>query len=153
MNSRDFVIESNRIEGITREPTGAELDEFERFIDLPDVSIDDLTRFVRTYQPGAKLRDTPGLDVRVGNHVPPRGGTYIVIELGRIIDLANKTMAPEVAHKIHIRYESLHPFTDGNGRSGRMLWAWMMGSSMALSLGFLHRFYYQTLDAGQEESN
>lgn len=43
--------------------------------------------------------------------------------------------------------------TDGNGRSGRALWAWMMlcrggsyGRAKVIELGFLHTFYYQTLE-------
>ncbi len=53
----------------------------------------------------------------------------------------------------HVAYENLHPFTDGNGRSGRALWLWQMmhGTmrqvNMARDLGFLHTFYYQTLNA------
>jgi hypothetical protein len=45
----------------------------------------------------------------------------------------------------HVRYETLHPFTDGNGRTGRALWYWMMVGSSRADLGFLHAFYYQTL--------
>lgn len=42
-------------------------------------------------------------------------------------------------------YETLHPFTDGNGRSGRALWLWAMGGIHRAPLGFLHHFYYQAL--------
>jgi len=46
------------------------------------------------------------------------------------------------AFEVHLDYEHLHPFTDGNGRSARMLWAWQMRE---FPLGFLHTFYYQAL--------
>ena len=52
------------------------------------------------------------------------------------------------AYVLHCRYESLHPFTDGNGRSGRALWLWMMGGIEEAPLGFLHTWYYQSLEAG-----
>ncbi len=133
-----FVIESNRIEGITRDPTPAELTEFSRFMALSKITVEELQRFVSIYQPGAILRDLPGLNVQVGNHLPPRGGPMIRAQLMALL-MASESLG---AYKTHIQYETIHPFTDGNGRSGRMLWAWQTRN---LSLGFLHHFYYQTL--------
>lgn len=141
MDKVDFIRESNRIEGIYRDPTDAEIDEFDRFINLDKVCVHDLERFVSVNQMNAVLRRQPELNVRVGNHVAPSGGPQIE---GMLTDLLRDIEAGLDPWDAHVRYETLHPFSDGNGRSGRMLWAWQVGP-LKLGLGFLHAFYYQTL--------
>lgn len=143
MNLAEFVRESNRIEGILRDPTQAEISALDAFLEIPEVSVGDLCAFVEINQPGAVLRDRVGLDVRVGRHFPPRGGPHIRDELQNVLDAA----LTEHPFKVHVAYERLHPFTDGNGRSGRALWAWGMHRSgvYVSERLFLHEFYYQTL--------
>lgn len=141
---QDFVRESNRIEGILRDPTDAEMTEFQRFVALDKVTIADLVTFVSIYQPRfpkAVLRDTPDVPgVRVGNHIAPPSGPDIRALLEHLVRCANDRSMN--AWEVHTAYEQLHPFTDGNGRSGRILWRWQMGRA---PIGFLHQFYYQTL--------
>ena len=47
--------------------------------------------------------------------------------------------------RAHLEYETLHPFMDGNGRSGRTIWLWMRQGNQLPPLSFLQAFYYQTL--------
>ncbi len=144
----DFVRESNRIEGINRDPSGMEISSSVAFLARPEIEIAHISRMVSAFQPDAVLRDRPGLNVRVGDHIAPPGGQEVACALLEIVGAANCRSPSDVAaYDVHLGYETLHPYTDGNGRSGRMLWLWMMGGINRAPLGFLHHFYYQTLSA------
>ena len=150
----EFVRESNRIEGIRCEVTNEEFAVHEAFLNLSYVRVSDMERFVCVVQPGAKLREYAGMNVYVGNHIPPAGGPDIRGRLENLIEIYTGDSVARLlpiierskrAFNAHCSYEMLHPFTDGNGRSGRALWLRMMGGIQAVPLGFLHTFYYQTL--------
>ena len=64
-----------------------------------------------------------------------------------ILDLQHLLESSAAPYEAHKWFEALHPFTDGNGRTGRIYWLWQM-QKMGLSteLGFLHTYYYQSLE-------
>lgn len=69
------------------------------------------------------------ISVRVGHHVPPR--PEMVSGLMReLLDWWNKRSAewsPVITSAVlHYQFEEIHPFADGNGRTGRMLALWEM---------------------------
>lgn len=140
-----FVRENNRIEGILREPTKDEIAVHNALLSKAELVVNDVEDFVAIVAPGHKLRRHHGLDVHVGSHIAPPGGLDILVKLTEI--LASTQI--DDPYDIHQRYEYLHPFTDGNGRSGRAIWLWMMNKrgkrDSALALGFLHSWYYDTL--------
>jgi hypothetical protein len=138
------VAESLRIEGIDRPPTDEEIAEHRRFMRLETLSISELEAFLKIYRPGARLRMYPGQDVCVGPHVPPKGGEHILAQLQALLTDINAKKID--AWSAHVQFETLHPFSDGNGRVGRIIWYAMCANSTRVDLGFLHGFYLQTLN-------
>ena len=141
-----FVRESNEIEGIY-DFRPSDLEAHSLFMHLEEIIVDDLENFVEAVQPGAKLRDQKGMDVMVGNHVPIRGGPGITEGLEQLLVAVNRFAPP---YQVYCGYEYLHPFMDGNGRSGRVLWLWLLGKRGEIrtaTSSFLKTFHYQCLDA------
>jgi hypothetical protein len=137
-----FVRESNAIEGI---PVTTDRHIEAHFALLQGVlHIPAIVAFVDEVQPDAVFRNNarvPG--VRVGNHIAPPSGDHIEKELRRVLAIRDPWQQ-------HIEYETLHPFTDGNGRSGRAIWLHRHYHEptldrWAVRRGFLHSFYYHTL--------
>lgn len=144
LNLKEFLIESFEIEGIFDEPTQEQIIATTKFLDVDHLTGSDVKKIVTAYQPDAVIRDRENMNVRVGTYYAPPGGPLIVKDLkALLVKINEKALTPWEAH---CAYETLHPFTDGNGRSGRTIWLWhMYHINRDPKLGFLHSFYYQTL--------
>lgn len=155
---RAFARESNRIEGIDdQEADALHSTALRVFLDRDDLKVIDVRDFVATIAPQARLRDRLGLNVAIraaGKVVyrPPQSGAHIT---GRLEELLEQVTRAELQPaEAHAAYEALHPFTDGNGRSGRAVWAWhkeRIGQE-PFSLPFLHRWYYESLDLTRRQA-
>lgn len=138
---RSFVEESNFIEGYTHRVKADELRAHRQLL-CDGVSVVNLCKFVALVAPGHSLRNRPGMNVRVGSHVAPAGGPLVEQTLK---DLLLQHWAGD-PFDVHRRYLNLHPFSDGNGRSARAVWLYMMLKlGRPVVRGFMHEWYYQSL--------
>lgn len=143
----DFMRESLEIEGILRDPFDAELTALNNFIHrIAPPTIMACTELCQVFQHNAVLRDKPGLDVRVGNHIPCRGGPEVTEYLEWMLTNSHKISA----YRLYAGFQYLHPYTDGNGRTGRALWLWRTGGHPQ---SFLKAFHFQTLADCDKQMN
>lgn len=70
-------------------------------------------------------------DIRIGRNIVRYKGMDILLSTLQDIcdklnndDLSADSLARAYAKETHVDYEHLHPFPDGNGRSGRILYNW-----------------------------
>jgi len=104
---------------------------------------------------------TPGVyrkqSVRVGEHVPPPASEIetLMSELEKYINEPSELPSLIRAGLVHVQFETIHPFLDGNGRIGRLLIVLMLIDNGLLHLPILypsyyfkkhHMEYYQVLD-------
>ncbi len=143
-----FLRESNEIEAIYSYPSDDQIASVEMFLNWDLLTVGIMSGLATQFQPGVLLRDRMGLDVMVGGHLPPPGGPEVRDQLEKLLHaVVEKNVTPWRAHCL---YQNLHPFTDCNGRTGRLLWLWHMKQvrpGYDYQISFLHKFYYQTLDA------
>lgn len=158
-NLYEFAKESNEIEGI-KHP-----DEHHRhknalawFIQQKSMSRKVLKIFCDKIQQGIRLRTEQKDAVFIGTksgeliYTPPPGNLVPKLLSALIKKINTEKIHPYLAH---YEYEKIHPFTDGNGRSGRALWLWHMHKLTGYdgSLKFLHKYYYQSLQQYRGQNN
>lgn len=95
-------------------------------------------------------------DVRIGGELKMYSGEHdITVPLRELLDLINQTVShsskafskDDLAKHCHIEFEKIHPFEDGNGRTGRIIYNWHR-RQMGLPIEVIHegkeqREYYK----------
>jgi len=140
-----FAQESNEIEGIKDELSHVRHKKaLVKFITQPEIKVVDLCTFVKTIEPRVVLRQHDYQAVYIANQQGLRG-TLVTLALEDLLErIQNKQIN---CFQAHMEYETIHPFTDGNGRSGRALWLWQhIKHDVWPNLSFKHAFYYETFE-------
>jgi len=82
--------------------------------------------------------------VRVGNLVPPPAPevSKLISDLEKYMNEPSELPPLIRAGLVHVQFETIHPFLDGNGHIGRLLIVMMLIDSGLLTLPVLYPSYY-----------
>ena len=125
--TKEFIRHSNLIEGVDNEAEDKQC--WEAWLWLKDQKIIsqivmlELHRKIMINQMGNIAGHFRNVQVYVGNHVPPNGEIMRGQLYGWGLDLLER-YDKFTPREMHVRFEKIHPFLDGNGRTGRMLMWW-----------------------------
>lgn len=145
LNLHNFAKESNEIESIFNEERhNIHANKLEEFLKLKEIKTENLEDFVSIIEPGAYLRTKHWHKVFIGGKMAPKAPLSLKMLNALLKPVNEGSITPFL---IHAEYEMIHPFTDGNGRSGRALWLWSMQKNhkQPFRFSFLQTYYYQTL--------
>lgn len=102
---------------------------------------------------GGRLRNGP-VFIRGTRHTPPNAN-LVSDQLDALLAWAGQSALHPVlvAAETHFRFESLHPFFDGNGRTGRLLLNWQLlraGFPLTVIQVEERASYLEALDSGHD---
>jgi hypothetical protein len=145
----DYTVASNFIEGIDRDPVALEreVNALDELIGTPSLGSVEMLRFLSVVEPTARIRAGAKDGVAVGSHVAPAGGPHMYREVADLlIDISRSDTNPVFTYAA---WQHLHPLTDGNGRTGRALYAWQnINRRNRIPLpSFVHDYHYEVLSS------
>jgi len=140
-----FLIESNQIEGEMWDKLPMAAAEFA----LHQVNMTP-NRICKIHELlGEEMAKQNSIRLGMFRKVPVRVGSWVAplpFEVPELIASFCADWRDMTAWEAHNRFEAIHPFEDGNGRVGRLLWLNKMKSyGWKFERSFLHQYYYQTL--------